>query len=170
MISHSQTSRTARQIRDATVIRLLAFVIALAATATIIATPLLAGAAPVKTQASRAARVTFNAKFTSFAAPDPSFPQPGDTEVGELQNTRNGHRIGLDRTACVVINHAGAEQCLTTVGLPGGTLQVAYASSVTPTNITAPITAGTGRYAAARGYFTLHQTSPGTFRVTLHLS
>ena len=170
MFSRTQPIRTARPIRAATVTRLLASVIALAAATTIIATPLLAGAAPAKTPPSPPSPLTFNAKFTSFAAPDPSFPQPGDSEVGELQNTRDGHQIGVDRTACVVIDHAGAEQCLTTVGLPGGTLQVAYASSVTATDLTTPITAGTGRYAAASGYFTLHQTSTGTYRVTLHLA
>ncbi len=170
MISRNQTSRTARQIRDATVTRLLASVIALAAVAAIITTPLLASATPVKTQPSQASRVTFNAKFISFATPDPSFPKPGDTEVAELQNTRNGHQIGVDRTACIVIDHAGAEQCLTTVGLPGGTLQVAYASNVTVTDLTTPITAGTGRYARVSGYFTLHPTGPSTYRVTLHLS
>ncbi len=170
MISRNQASRAARQARDATVTRLLAPAIAVAAAATIIATPLLAGAAPAKTQRSKASPMTFNAKVTFFAAPDPSFPKPGDTEVVELQNTRDGQQIGVDRTACVVINHAGAEQCLTTVGLPGGTLQVAYASSVSATNLTTPITAGTGRYSAAGGYFTLHLISSGTYRVTLHLA
>ena len=169
-MSHNQISRAVRQACAGTVTKLLTAAVALAAAATIIATPLLAGAAPTTAQRPGSSPITFDAKFTSVATPDPSFPQPGDTEVGDLQNTRKGHPIGVDRTACVVIDCAGAEQCLTTVGLPGGTLQVAYPSSLTARDLTTPITAGTGRYAGARGYFTLQPTSAGAYRVTLHLA
>ncbi len=126
-------------------------------------------AAPAEVTHPKASPLTFLAETTFLATPDPSFPKAGDTIVVTQKNVNNGHRIGEDRTACMVTDSSGSLQCTTTVGLPGGFLEVAFPENLNSKNITAPITGGTGRYATARGYFTLHQLSPTKYHVTLHL-
>jgi hypothetical protein len=125
--------------------------------------------APARAAHPKASSLTFLAETTSQTAPDPSFPKPGDTIVVSQKNVSNGHRIGVDRTACLVTDSSGSLQCNTTVSLPGGFLEVAFPESLSSKNITAPITGGTGRYATAHGYFTLHQLNATKYQVTLHL-
>jgi hypothetical protein len=125
--------------------------------------------APANVTHPKASPLTFLAETTSLATPDPSFPKAGDTIVVTQKNVSNGHRIGEDRTACMVTDSSGSLQCTTTVGLPGGFLEVAYPENLSSKNITAPITGGAGRYATARGYFALHQLNPTKYQVTLHL-
>ncbi len=125
--------------------------------------------APAKVTHPKATPLTFLAETTSLTAPDPMFPKAGDTIVVTQKNVSNGHPIGGDRTACLVTDSSGSLQCNTTVGLPGGFLEVAFPENVDSKNVTAPITGGTGRYATARGYFTLHRLSSTEYHVTLHL-
>lgn len=130
---------------------------------------LLTAGAPASINHRGALPLTFVSETTSVATPDPSFPMPGDTIVVAQKNVSNGHRIGEDRTACMVTDSSGSLQCTTTVGLPGGFLEVAFPENLSSKNITAPITGGAGRYATTRGYFTLHQLNPSKYQVTLHL-
>jgi hypothetical protein len=133
------------------------------------ATLLMTAGAPARTSHPSASPLTFLSETTSLTTPDPSFPKPGDTIVVTQKNVSNGHRIGQDRTACIVTDSSGALQCTATVGLPGGFLEVAFPENLSSKNITAPITGGAGRYATTRGYFALHQLNPTKYRVTLHL-
>jgi hypothetical protein len=124
--------------------------------------------APAKASRSQTAPVSFLVKQESFAAPDPAFPKAGDTIVVQQKNVQNGRVIGHDSTGCIVTNAAGLLQCTATVVLPGGVFEVAFPELPGAKNITAPITAGTGRYAGTRGYFSLHSLSSTEYRATLH--
>jgi hypothetical protein len=141
---------------------------AVAVPVTIVAALVVTAGAPARTS-HRPRTVAFVATQTSSAAPDPAFPKPGDTLVASLRNTRRGHAIGNDQTACIVVTTAGPMQCTTTVKIPGGTFEVAFHESLTDTHVTAPISGGTGAFVGARGYFTLHETSAGVYRVVGHL-
>jgi hypothetical protein len=131
---------------------------------------LLASVTSASTQSPSRAALTFTTKVTYEAVTDKSFPRPGDDVVEVSENHQHGHVIGRDYTVCFVIDRAGALKCTTTVGLPGGTIEVAFRSSLTGKTITTPITGGSGRYATVRGYFTLRKTGPKTHLVTPHLS
>ena len=130
---------------------------------------LMSAGAPARINHRSASPLTFLSETTSVVTPDPSFPQPGDTITVTQKNVSNGHRIGADRTACIVTDSSGSLQCTATVGLPGGFLEVAFPENLSSKNVTAPITGGAGRYATTRGYFTLHQLNPRKYQVTLHL-
>jgi hypothetical protein len=126
--------------------------------------------AGAKAARGSATPIRFVARSVTQVAPDPSFPQPGDTAVATLNNFRNGHLIGGDSTACVIVDTSANAQCTSTVGLPGGTLEVAFNQNETAARVAGAVTGGTGRYIGARGDFTLRRVgSTSNFDATVHL-
>ena len=111
----------------------------------------------------------FNVATESIVAADPRFPQPGDTLTETSRNSRGGRTIGSDYTACLLINSHGDLQCTGAVGLPHGTIQIAFHQTLAGTNLVAAIAGGTGTYVGARGYFALTQTSNDHYRAIGHL-
>ncbi len=100
----------------------------------------------------------------------PGFGNPGSTVVSRIENRQGTHVIGLDQTACIVIKLPDL-QCSSTIGLPGGTLQISFHQSLTRRTIVAPVGGGTGRYADARGYLSLREigSSQSVFDAVLHV-
>jgi hypothetical protein len=150
------TFRNAR--RGALAIAIAIAIAASIATALSAATVVIVGSASASAARPGGVPLTFVVKSLSFVAPDPKFPRPGDTEVGVFANLVGAHRIGLDRSACLVVDAHANLQCTTTVGLQGGTLEVVCPINLKAVTTITPIAAGTGQYAHARGYILLHQT------------
>ena len=98
------------------------------------------------------------------------FGTPGTTAVSRIENRQGRHVIGDDQTSCVVIKLPDM-QCSSTVGLPGGTVQVLFHQSVTGRTIIAPVAGGTGRYADAHGQLDLREvgSTQTVFDAVLHL-
>jgi hypothetical protein len=169
MSSHQHTSGGHLRRRSGPRIRRFLTVCITLAGASAVALIASAGA-PADTPRASTTLITFFAKSTSQTATDPSFPRPGDIAVATLDNTRHGHLIGGDMTACVIVDTAGNAQCTSTVGLPGGTLEAAFSQNESSTKITGAITGGTGRYTGARGSFTLSRVgATSNFNAVAHL-
>lgn len=124
-------------------------------------------AAPRATTASTLAfrTVTLSDAFS------PGFGPPGTTTVSKIENRRGTRVIGHDQTACVVIKLPDL-QCSSTVGLPGGTVQISFHQSLTGRTIVAPVAGGTGRYADVRGDLDLRRvgSGQGVYDAVLHMN
>jgi hypothetical protein len=138
---------------------------------TAVATALITSSgAPAQPSQAGPKTITFVVQPVSEAAPDPSFPHPGDTIVVEAENVRNGQTIGRDYTGCLVTDTAANFQCTVTIGLPGGALEAVYLEAAGAHSIAGALSGGTGRYAGARGSFELRAIgSTGNYNGTLHL-
>jgi hypothetical protein len=101
----------------------------------------------------------------------PGFGAPGTAAVSRIENRQGARVIGHDQTACVVIKLPDL-QCSSTVGLPGGTVQISFHQSLTGRTIVAPVAGGTGRYADARGDLDLREVGSGqtVFDAVLHVN
>ena len=100
----------------------------------------------------------------------PGFGPPGTVAVSRIENRQGTHVIGRDQTACVVIKLPDM-QCSSTIGLPGGTVQISFHQSLSQRTILAPVAGGTGRFADAQGYLALREIGSGqtVFAAVLHL-
>ena len=123
-------------------------------------------AAPRSTTVSTVAfrTVTLSDAFSA------GFGNPGSTVVSRIENRQGKHVIGLDQTACIVIK-VPVLQCSSTIGLPGGTVQISFHQSLTERTIVAPVAGGTGRYADVRGDLDLREvgSSQTVFDAVLHV-
>lgn len=130
----------------------------------------------VATQSAAAprARTAFTLGFRTVTLSlgiSPGFGQPGTVTVSRIENRQGTHVIGHDQTACVVIKLPDL-QCNSTIGLPGGTVQISFHQSLSGRTIVAPVAGGTGRYADARGELDLRRigSGQGVFDAVLHVN
>ncbi|MEO8967070.1 MAG: hypothetical protein ABI355_05665 [Solirubrobacteraceae bacterium] len=101
----------------------------------------------------------------------PGFGQPGSTAVSKIENRRGTLVIGHVQTACVVIKLPDL-QCSSTIGLPGGAVQISFHQSLAGRTIVAPVAGGTGRYADVRGdlYLSRVGSGQGVYDAVLHVN
>lgn len=101
----------------------------------------------------------------------PGFGNPGSTAVSRIENRQGKRVIGHDQTACIVIKLPDM-QCSSTIGLPGGTVQISFHQTLTGRTIVAPVAGGTGRYLDARGHLDLREvgTHQTVFDAVLHVN
>ena len=123
--------------------------------------------------ASPRASTAFTLAFRTVTLSDavsPGFGQAGSTTVSKIENRRGTLVIGHDQTACVVIKLPDL-QCSSTIGLPGGTVQISFHQSLSGRTIVAPVAGGTGRYADVRGDLDLRRvgSGQGVYDAVLHV-